>query len=178
MVTKTARPTQRRATAAKAAPKKAVVTKTARPTQRPAAAAKAAPKKAVVTKTARPTAGKRPAAAAKAAPKKAVAAAKPTQRPPATDVVERNGRRRPVVHALGAAERAVQRNSLQVRLPIVGEVQLPALDEFAYIGGVTVLAIVGVVEWPVAVLLGLGHGLAGLRHRKLLRAFGQALEEV
>jgi hypothetical protein len=56
-------------------------------------------------------------------------------------------------------------------------VQLPAPDEIAYIGGVAVLAIVGVLEWPVAILLGVGHGMAGLHHRKLLRAFGQALEE-
>jgi hypothetical protein len=81
------------------------------------------------------------------------------------------------MHALVAAERAVQRNSLQVRLPIAGEVQLPAPDEIAYIGGVAVLAMVGMLEWPVAILLGVGHGLAGLRHRKLLRSFGEALEE-
>jgi hypothetical protein len=76
-----------------------------------------------------------------------------------------------------ASEEAVKRNSLEVQLPIVGEVQLPAADELAFIGGVTALAIIGVLEWPVAVILGVGHGLAGIRHKKLLRAFGEALEE-
>jgi hypothetical protein len=147
-----------------------VVTKTVRPS---ATTSTSAPKKAVAA--VKPT--QRRATAGTSAPKKAVAAVKPTQRRATAEVEVRDGRRRPVLHALGAAERAVQRNSLQVRLPIAGEVQLPAPDEIAYIGGVAVLAIVGVLEWPVAVLLGVGHAMAGLRHRKLLRAFGQALEE-
>jgi len=39
------------------------------------------------------------------------------------------------------------------------------------------LAIVGLLEWPVAALLGLGHGLALNRRNKVVRAFGEALEE-
>jgi hypothetical protein len=93
------------------------------------------------------------------------------------ETADRAGPKRPVAHALVAAERAVRRNSLHLQLPIVGELQLPAAEQVAFIGGVAALAVVGVLEWPVAALLGLGHGLATIRHNKLLRAFGEALEE-
>lgn len=84
---------------------------------------------------------------------------------------------RPVRHALTAAERAVRRDTMHIRLPIVGELQLPAREEVAFLGGVAALAVVGVLEWPVALLLGVGHELATSHHNKLLRAFGEALEE-
>ncbi|HEY3010505.1 MAG TPA: hypothetical protein VGJ63_20915 [Micromonosporaceae bacterium] len=83
---------------------------------------------------------------------------------------------RPVVHALVAAEQAVRRNSLEMRVPILGELHLPPTEDMVFIGGVAVLAVVGLLEWPVAVLLGVGHGLATNRHNKMLRAFGEALE--
>jgi hypothetical protein len=76
-----------------------------------------------------------------------------------------------------AAERAMRRNGLHVQLPIVGQLQLPAPEEIAYVGGVVVMAVVGLLEWPVAVLLGVGHTLAAGRRNKVVRAFGEALEE-
>jgi len=77
-----------------------------------------------------------------------------------------------------AAERATRRNSVRLELPVVGEVHLPATkEEIAFLGGVAFLTLIGVLEWPVAVLLGLGHGLAVNRHNKMIRAFGEALEE-
>jgi hypothetical protein len=76
-----------------------------------------------------------------------------------------------------AAEQAVQRNSLFLRVPVLGELTLPPPEQVAFIGGVAVLAVIGVLEWPVALLLGVGHGLATNAHRKVVRAFGQALEE-
>jgi hypothetical protein len=79
-------------------------------------------------------------------------------------------------HPRRAAEQVVRQHSLQVHLPIVGEVVLPAIDQLAFIGGVIVLAIVGLVEWPVAVLLSAGHVLANSSHRKLVREFGEAME--
>lgn len=119
----------------------------------------------------------RPARTRAAATRKTDALDASSRRPASVEVADRAGSRRPVLHALIASEEAVKRNSLEVQLPIVGEVQLPAADELAFIGGVTALAIIGVLEWPVAVILGVGHGLAGIRHKKLLRAFGEALEE-
>jgi hypothetical protein len=76
-----------------------------------------------------------------------------------------------------AAERAVRRNSLRLELPALGELDLPAPEQVVFIGGVTVLAFIGLLEWPVAALLGLGHWLATSRHNKTVRAFGEALEE-
>jgi hypothetical protein len=76
-----------------------------------------------------------------------------------------------------AAEQAVQKNSIDAKLRIIGELQLPDTEDLVFIGGVTGLAIVELVEWPVAVLLGVGHVLASVRHDKMLRAFGEALAE-
>jgi hypothetical protein len=129
----------------------------------------------------KPTRGRttpRAAASKKTAtPKKTVTPAASGRRQVNAPPAEAPEPTRPVAHALVAAERAVRRNSLHVQLPIVGELQMPAAEEVAFIGGVTALAVVGVLEWPVAVLLSIGHGLATARHNKLLRAFGEALEE-
>jgi hypothetical protein len=84
---------------------------------------------------------------------------------------------RPVVHAIAAAERAVRRDTMHIALPVIGRLGLPPPEEIAFLGGVTVLVIAGVVEWPVGVLLGVGHALALNRRNRLVRAFGQALEE-
>jgi len=112
-----------------------------------------------------------------AAPKKTVTPAASRRRQVTTPPAEAPESGGPVAHTVLAAERAVRRNSLHLQLPIVGELELPAAEEVAFIGGVTALAVVGVLEWPVAVLLSIGHGLATARHNKLLRAFGDALEE-
>jgi hypothetical protein len=84
---------------------------------------------------------------------------------------------RPVLHAVAAAERAVRRESVHVVLPVVGRIPLPDREDLAFIGGVAVLVAIGLVEWPVGVALGVGHALAVNRHNKMVRAFGEALEE-
>jgi hypothetical protein len=71
----------------------------------------------------------------------------------------------------------VRSNSLQLQLPLVGELTLPSREQVAFIGGVVALAVIGVLEWPVAALLGAGHALATHSHAKMVRAFGEALEE-
>jgi xanthosine utilization system XapX-like protein len=62
-------------------------------------------------------------------------------------------------------------------LPIIGTLRLPAPDEVAFVGGVAVLVMIGVVEWPIGVALGVGHALATNRRNRVLRSFGEALEE-
>jgi hypothetical protein len=133
------------------------------------------------------TAG-RAATARASAPKKTTPSRKPNQRPagtkaPAprrrqasTDVAGRVGPSRPVEHAVLAAERAVGRNSMQLHVPVLGELTLPPPEQVAFIGGIAALAVIGLLEWPVAVLLGVGHGLATHAHRKMVRALGEALE--
>jgi hypothetical protein len=76
-----------------------------------------------------------------------------------------------------AADEVTRHNSTQVTLPLVGTVKLPAPEELAFLGGVGVLALVGAIEWPVAVVLGAGHALATSRRNKVLREFGEALEK-
>lgn len=104
-------------------------------------------------------------------------AAKPRQPQAATPAGGRRERGFPVAHAALAAERAVQRNSTHLELPVIGVVHLPSREELAFIGGVTALAAAGILEWPVALLLGIGHTLATNRHNNLVREFGEALEE-
>jgi hypothetical protein len=109
-----------------------------------------------------PTARKRTSATAPATAPAAAARAAPS---------------RPVLHGLIAAEQAVQHETVHIRLPLAGELRLPPREDLAFLGGVIVLTAIGVLEWPVAVLLGVGHELASNRHNKLLRSFGEALEE-
>jgi hypothetical protein len=84
-------------------------------------------------------------------------------------------RRQP--RAVAAADRAERRGNLRLRLPVIGDVGLPSLDEVAFLGGVVVLAGIGIVDWPVAVLIAVGHRLATNARFRSLRQFGEALEE-
>ncbi|MFG2131770.1 hypothetical protein ACGFNV_28670 [Streptomyces sp. NPDC048751] len=75
-----------------------------------------------------------------------------------------------------AAERAVTHNA--VALDVFGQrVELPPPDHLAFLAGLGVLAALEVVEWPVALLLAVGHQLAHNHHSRVLREFGDALEE-
>jgi hypothetical protein len=56
-------------------------------------------------------------------------------------------------------------------------VALPPADQLAYLGGISTLVAVGILEWPIAALLGAGHLLAATRNSKILADFGEALEE-
>jgi hypothetical protein len=44
------------------------------------------------------------------------------------------------------------------------------------LGGITALALLEIIEWPVAAVLAVGHVLAHNRHHALLRDFGEALD--
>jgi hypothetical protein len=76
-----------------------------------------------------------------------------------------------------AARATTRRNSTTLSLPLVGSVQLPPPEQLAYLGGVTTLVALGIVEWPIAAVLGVGHLLAATRGNKVLADFGEALEE-
>lgn len=91
---------------------------------------------------------------------------------------EQRTRTYPAGHALLAAERAVHRNMVHVSLPLVGELHLPPTEELVFLGGTAFLAMVGVLEWPVAVFLGVGHALALNGRNKVVRSLGETLEEV
>jgi hypothetical protein len=76
-----------------------------------------------------------------------------------------------------AAEHATSHNSSRIDLPIVGRVDLPPAEQLGFYAGLGVMVAVEVLEWPVAVVLGLGHLLMSQRNNKTLRDFGQALDE-
>jgi hypothetical protein len=80
-------------------------------------------------------------------------------------------------HAQRAAHHAAERNRLHLKLPLVGTVTLPPTDQLAYLGGITGLAALGILEWPVAAILGAGHVVATNRNNKNLADFGEALEK-
>ena len=80
-------------------------------------------------------------------------------------------------HPAAAADQADRNNRVTFSVPLFGTVRLPAGDELAFLGGVGALAVVGIIDWPVAVVLGAGHTLAAKHRGKVLREFGEALEE-
>ncbi|CAM5502239.1 hypothetical protein [Streptomyces aurantiogriseus] len=75
-----------------------------------------------------------------------------------------------------AADRAVAHNA--VALDVLGRrLELPPPDQLAFLAGVGVLAAMEIIEWPVALALSIGHQLAHSHHGRVLREFGNALEE-
>ncbi|MET9848267.1 hypothetical protein [Streptomyces ossamyceticus] len=76
----------------------------------------------------------------------------------------------------GAAERAVTHHA--VTLDVFGaRIELLPPDQLAFLAGVGVLAACEIIEWPVALVLAVGHQLAHSHHGRMLREFGEALEE-
>jgi hypothetical protein len=53
--------------------------------------------------------------------------------------------------------RAADRFALQ--LPVVGRVPIPRPDQLAFYGALAGLVAVELVDWPVAVAIGVGHAL-------------------
>ncbi|HXT93736.1 MAG TPA: hypothetical protein VN714_31285 [Trebonia sp.] len=76
-----------------------------------------------------------------------------------------------------AAAKATERNSVRVAVPVIGTVTLPPPEQLAFVGGVAALTVLEVIEWPVAVALVAGHVLAARSHNKVVRDFGEALQE-
>jgi hypothetical protein len=67
--------------------------------------------------------------------------------------------------------------SWTVDVPLIGPVGWPPTGSLVFLGAVGGLAVAGLVAWPVAGLLGLGHVLARDRDHRVLEEFGAALEE-
>ncbi|SEG42368.1 hypothetical protein SAMN04489712_105134 [Thermomonospora echinospora] len=76
-----------------------------------------------------------------------------------------------------AAARSREHGATRLELPVVGTVKLPPRNQLAFIGGVGLLAMAGVIDWPVAAVIGLGHLLAGDRSDQAVHDFGEALEQ-
>ena len=76
-----------------------------------------------------------------------------------------------------AAQKATERNSVRVPLPVIGAITLPPPQQMAFIGGIAALTALEIIEWPVGLVLMAGHVLASNTHNKILHDFGDALEE-
>ncbi len=76
-----------------------------------------------------------------------------------------------------AVHTATARDKTCMTVPIVGMVEVPSNEELVFVGGVGVLAVAGVLDWPIATLLVVGHLLSSNRRLKILRDFGEVLEE-
>ncbi|RZB19092.1 hypothetical protein StrepF001_09265 [Streptomyces sp. F001] len=78
--------------------------------------------------------------------------------------------------ASAAAERAVAHNT--VTLDVFGaRLELPPPPQLAFLAGVGVLVALKILEWPVALVLAVGHQLVHSQHGRVVREFGEALEE-
>lgn len=64
-----------------------------------------------------------------------------------------------------------------VNLPVVGQVEIPPPEQLAYYGGLAALAVLEIIDWPVAVVIAAGHLLASNHHNRLLEELGDALQE-
>lgn len=108
--------------------------------------------------TAAPSAARRPARpAARATARPERATARPAQR---------------------AVTKAIEKEAGHIVLPYgIGPVRVPSPDRLAFYGGIAALALFGIVDWPVALVIGVGHLLADDHHHKLLADFGEALGE-
>ena len=76
-----------------------------------------------------------------------------------------------------AIRAAVRQQTVTVNLPLVGPVTLPSAPHMAWYAGVATLAVLEVVEWPVAIVMVTAKALADSTHHQLVSQFGQALEK-
>ncbi|MCW2534970.1 MAG: hypothetical protein JWQ26_669 [Modestobacter sp.] len=58
------------------------------------------------------------------------------------------------------------------------EISLPPTDTLAFYAGLAAAAALGVVEWPIALVTGVGHLLSEDRHNRTLHTLGEALDAV
>jgi hypothetical protein len=77
----------------------------------------------------------------------------------------------------GAVLRDIQGNTVNVPVPVLGTVRLPPLDSLALYGGLATLAAIGLMEWPAAAAIGVGHLLVQQQPFRLLHGSGEALEK-
>ncbi|MFF7191546.1 hypothetical protein ACFZAR_41675 [Streptomyces sp. NPDC008222] len=75
-----------------------------------------------------------------------------------------------------AADLVCSRNSVTVH--VAGRrVELPPTEQLAFLAGIGLLAALEIIEWPVGLTIAIGHEIARNRHSRVLREFGEALEE-
>ena len=77
-----------------------------------------------------------------------------------------------------AVEQALEKETISLDLPEpIGTVRLPSPQRLAFYGGIAALGVFGIVDWPVVLVIGIGHLWADDHHHQLLANFGEALAE-
>ena len=64
----------------------------------------------------------------------------------------------------------------RISVPGLGTIEL-SRPELVYVGGVAALGALGLLDWPIALVIGAGHLLAADRSNRAARELGGALEE-
>jgi hypothetical protein len=80
-----------------------------------------------------------------------------------------------------AAQHAIHANTTHLHLRVGdahAHLELPPVDKLAFYAGLAGAAAFGVIEWPIAVIAGVGHLLSDDRRNRMLRALGEALDAV
>jgi hypothetical protein len=72
----------------------------------------------------------------------------------------------------------LEKHTVSLMLPEgMGTLRLPEPQRLAYYGGLAALGLFGVLDWPIVMVLGVGHLLAERHHHQCLHDFGEALAE-
>lgn len=124
------------------------------------------------------TAGPAERGSPRRAPARRAQPAKTTAAPSAARRPARPSARATARPAQRAVTKAIEKEAGHIVLPYgIGPVRVPSPDRLAFYGGIAALALFGIVDWPVALVIGVGHLLADDHHHKLLADFGEALGE-
>ncbi|WP_405143045.1 hypothetical protein OG589_36925 [Sphaerisporangium sp. NBC_01403] len=94
-----------------------------------------------------------------------------------TSAAEGEKARRSTPSARAAIARAEARKP-SVTLPVVGRVTLPPPNRLAFYAALGVLTALEIIEWPIALVIGVGHFLAEQHVSRALQGVGQAAEAV
>ncbi len=77
-----------------------------------------------------------------------------------------------------AAPKVQDHPERKVRIPVpgLGAVELTG-PELVYVGGIAAMGVFGLIDWPIALVIGAGHLLAADRGSRDAQALGEAIED-
>ncbi|MER5643017.1 hypothetical protein [Streptosporangium sp. NPDC002524] len=87
-----------------------------------------------------------------------------------------NGRTRARADGETRARANGERPSPHITVPVIGTLTLPPPNRLVFYGVLGALGALGVIEWPVALVVGVGHYLSEQPRSPALRQAGQAAE--
>ncbi|MCW2639354.1 MAG: hypothetical protein JWP76_1660 [Dactylosporangium sp.] len=68
-------------------------------------------------------------------------------------------------------------NDLRISIPVIGEVRLPPAPNLAFFAAVGALTAFGLIQWPVALIVIIGHVLATNARSGTARGFGEGMAQ-